>query len=209
MQSCSHCNGQGQVAFQQGFFTIGRSCGHCRGTGNRVSKRCERCGGEGLERVEREIKLRIPAGVDDGMQLQVRGEGEAGSIGAPRGELYVAIHVREHPIFTRDGRDVLSTAEISFSQAALGANCKVPTLSGEHNLKIPAGSQSGTRFRLKGRGVPDLDGRGRGDHYIRVQVRTPVSLDERQREVFERLAEIEELDSEDRGLFDRVKDIFS
>jgi len=206
---CSHCNGQGQVAFQQGFFTIARTCGHCRGTGNRISKLCSGCRGEGRLQVEREIQVRIPAGVDSEMQLRVAGEGEAGAGGGPPGDLYVQIRVKDHPSFTRDDCDIHSTVEISFSQAAIGIEKSVPTLDGEYSLRIPAGTQSGTRFRIKGRGVPALDGRGTGDHYLAVQVRTPISLDAQQRELFERLAEVEGDPTADRGLFDRVKDIFS
>jgi molecular chaperone DnaJ len=209
IESCSHCNGQGQVAFQQGFFTIARTCGHCRGRGKRVVDPCPKCRGEGRLRVERDLKVRIPAGVDDGMQLRLSGEGEAGSLGAPRGDLYVMIHVREHDVFRRVDHDLESTAELTFSQATLGARRTVSTIDGQREIDIPAGTQSGTRFRLRGKGVPALDGRGRGDHYVCVQIRTPESLDPEQRELFERLAEIEGEPTSDRRLFDRVKDIFS
>jgi molecular chaperone DnaJ len=208
-ETCSQCNGQGQVAFQQGFFTIARTCGHCRGTGKRIIKPCPGCRGEGRVRAERDLQVRIPAGVDDGMQLRLAREGEAGSSGGPPGDLYVLIHVREHPVFRRDGRDLHSGLEVTFSQAALGAIRDVPTIEGEHTLTIPAGTQSGTRFRLRGKGVPSLDGRGRGDHYLTVHVLTPEGLDAEQRELFERLSEIEGEPVPDRGLFDRVKDIFS
>lgn len=209
LQRCEPCNGQGQVAFQQGFFTIARTCGHCRGTGKRISKACDGCRGAGRVQVERDLQVRIPAGVDSGMQLRVGGEGEAGAVGGPRGDLYVTINVREHAEFSRDDCDLHSIVEISFSQAALGIAKTVPVLDGEHNLRIPAGTQSGTRLRLRGKGVPSLDGRRRGDHYLTVQVRTPPSLDNEQRELFERLAEVEGDPALDRGLFDRVKDIFS
>jgi molecular chaperone DnaJ len=209
METCSHCNGQGQVAFQQGFFTIARTCGHCRGKGERIVKPCSACRGEGHVRAERDLQVRIPAGVDDGMQLRLAGEGEVGGGGARPGDLYVLIHVREHPVFRREGQDLHCGLEITFSQAALGAIRAVPTIDGEHTLTIPAGTQSGTRFRLKGKGVPALDGRGRGDHYVAVHVRTPEGLDAEQRELFERLSEIEGEPVPDRGLFDRVKDIFS
>jgi molecular chaperone DnaJ len=208
VERCSHCGGQGQVAFQQGFFTIARPCGHCRGTGRRITKPCTSCSGQGRVQTERDLQVRIPPGIDEGMQLRVGGEGEAGSHGGPPGDLYVAVHVREHDRFRREGRDIFSTVDISFSQAALGTTRSVPTLDGDHELEIPAGTQSGTRFRLRGRGVPSVEGRGRGDHYLSVQVRTPESLDTEQRELFERLSEIEGEPVADRGLFDRVKDIF-
>jgi len=209
VESCTHCNGRGQVAFQQGFFTIARTCGHCRGSGKRVVKPCHGCRGEGRLRVERDLQVRIPAGVDDGMQLRLSGEGEAGSPGAPRGDLYVMIHVREHESFRRVDHDLESALEITFSQAALGVSRKVATIEGEREIDVPAGTQSGTRLRLRGLGVPSLDGRGRGDQYVTVHVRTPRSLDAKQRELFERLAEIEGEPTAERGLFDRVKDIFN
>jgi len=208
IETCSQCRGQGQVAFQQGFFTVARTCGHCRGTGKRIVKACEACLGEGRTRAERDIKVRIPAGVDDGMQLRLAGEGEAARGGGPAGDLYVLIHVREHPVFQRDELDLHSTVDLTFSQAALGASRNVPTLDGDQALSIPAGTQSGTRFRLRGKGVPALDGRGRGDHYLTVRVRTPEGLSPEQRELLEHLGEIEGEPTGDRGLFDRVKDIF-
>jgi len=209
LATCAPCGGRGQVAFQQGFFTIARACGQCGGKGKRVTQPCRDCAGQGRSRVDRDITVRIPAGVDDGMQLRVSGEGEAGSAGGPPGDLYVAIHVREHELFTREDADIFSTVGVGFSQAALGTTIVVPTLDGDYRLEIPAGTQSGTRFRLPGRGVPGLEGRGRGDHYLIVQVRTPESLSAEQRELFERLAQLEGESTADRGLFDRVRDIFS
>ena len=208
IETCGNCKGRGQVAFQQGFFTLARPCGHCRGTGSRITKPCDDCSGEGRVRVEREIEIRIPAGIDDGMQLRVSGEGEAGTGGAPPGSLYVAIAVREHTHFRRDEIDLHSIVEITFSQAALGAVLAVPVLDGEHKLQIPGGTQSGTRFRLRGKGVPDVNGRGRGDHYLTVQLHTPETLDGEQRELFESLARLEGEPGSTRGIFDRVKDIF-
>jgi molecular chaperone DnaJ len=208
VETCAHCNGRGQVAFQQGFFTIARACGHCRGAGKRIVKPCPACRGEGRVRAERDLTVRIPAGVDDGMQLRLAGEGEAGSGGGPRGDLYVMIHVREHDLFRREDNDIHSAVDVTFAQAALGATREVPTLEGDYELTIPAGTQSGTRFRLRGRGVPSLDGRGRGDHYVTVRVQTPESLNAEQRGLFQRLSEIEGEPVADRGLFDRVKDIF-
>jgi len=209
VETCSDCKGKGQVAFRQGFFTIARACSSCGGAGKRILKACSECRGEGRVRTERTITLRVPAGVDEGMQMRVAGEGEAGTGGGPPGDLYVVLHVREHPFFQREEQDIFSTIEISFSQAALGTERQVPTLDGEHVLKIPAGTQSGTRFRLRSRGVRVLNGNGRGDHYVSLQVRTPASLSPEQRELFRQLSEVEGDLSEDRGLFDRVKDIFS
>lgn len=209
VENCSHCGGQGQVAFQQGFFTLARTCGHCRGSGQRITEACDECRGEGRVRTERSISVRIPPGVDQGMRLRLAGEGEAGDKGGPPGDLYVVLNVREHPVFRRQELDILSDVAVSFSQAALGAEIEVATLDGDYSLKVPAGTQSGTRFRLKGRGAPSLDGGGRGDQYVAVQLHTPHSLSVEQRELFERLGELEGETPADRGLFERVKDIFS
>ncbi len=143
------------------------------------------------------------------MRLRVSGEGEGGRGGAPPGDLYVVLHVREHEVFQRQDQEILLEAGVSFSQLALGAEIGVPTLDGEHRLTIPAGTQSGTRFRLRGKGVPALHGRGRGDQHVLVQVRTPRKLNPEQRDLLERLAEFDGDETNDRGLFDRVKDIFS
>jgi molecular chaperone DnaJ len=207
--TCSVCRGRGQVAFQQGFFTIARTCSRCNGAGRTISKACPDCRGEGRVRSERTIQVRIPPGVDQGMQLRVSGEGEAGPEGGRPGDLYVVLHVRDHPVFQRRERDLLSTVEISFAQAALGTQIRVATVDGEKDLRVPAGTQSGARIRLRGLGVPSLDGSGRGDHYVAIQVRTPGSLTAEQRELFERLAEIEGRGGRDRGLLDRVKDMLS
>jgi molecular chaperone DnaJ len=209
VETCGQCNGQGQVAFQQGFFTIARTCGPCNGTGRRITRPCPACRGAGLRAVERAVTLRIPAGVDEGVQLRVAGEGEAGSAGGPPGDLYVAIHVREHPAFRREGRDIHSTLPITFAQAALGTERAVATLDGDYALKIPGGTQAGTRFRIRSRGAPGLDGKPRGDHFVTVQVWTPESLTREQRKLFEELVELEDEPAAERGLFDRVKDIFS
>jgi molecular chaperone DnaJ len=209
VETCSHCGGQGQVAFQQGFFTIARPCGSCRGNGKRITDPCQACGGEGRVRAERAIKVRIPAGVDDGVQLRISQEGEAGPAGGAPGDLYVVLHVREHELFRRQDRHVLCDIPISFSMAVLGGEIDVPTLEGGESLKVPAGTQSGSRFRLKGKGVPGLDGRGHGDQYVTLHVHTPTSLTAEQRELIARLAEVEGEIVPERGLFDRVKDIFN
>jgi len=207
--TCPECAGRGQVAFQQGFFTIARTCGRCEGSGRVVRKACTACAGQGRIRQERTIDLRIPAGVGDGTRMRVGGEGEAGDRGAPPGDLYVVLRVRPHEVFRRDDRDILLDVPITFSQAALGVELKVPTLDGEDSLSVPAGTQHGTVFRLRGKGVPSLDGRGRGDQRITVTVRTPERLSADQRALFEKLAEIDGGDvGDDRGLFDRVRDIF-
>jgi molecular chaperone DnaJ len=209
IETCPDCGGRGQVAFQQGLFTIARPCGQCRGSGRRISKACETCGGAGRLRVERTIKVRIPAGVDEGMRLRIGGEGEAGAGGGPPGDLYVVLHLREHPVFRREEHHLLCDVPISFSQAALGAEIEVPTLDGSQTLRVPPGTQSGTRFRVKGKGLPDLNGRGHGDLLVKLHVHTPTSLSGEQRELLERLGELEGEIVPERGLFERVKDIFN
>jgi len=209
IESCSNCSGQGQVAFQQGFFTIARPCGQCGGAGRRITQPCESCHGEGRVREEKTLEVKIPAGVDEGMRMRLSGEGEAGSGGGPPGDLYVELHVREHPVFRREDRDILLDLFVSYSQVALGSVVEVPTLDGEYSLKIPAGTQSGGRFRLRGKGAPGVDNRGRGDQYVSVHVHTPTSLSKEQRQLLEQLAELDGDITAERGLFDRVKDIFN
>jgi molecular chaperone DnaJ len=205
---CGDCGGRGQVAFQQGFFTIARTCGRCNGTGHRITRPCVACQGEGRVQTERELQVRIPPGVDEGMRLRLAGEGERGAQGAPAGDLYVVLHVREHDFLRRDDLDLHCEVPFSFSQAALGTVLQVPTLDGEESLTIPAGTQSGVAFRLKGRGVPTIDGRGRGDLYVTARLRTPTRLSDEQRQVFEELSRLEGEEPEEPGLFDRVKNIF-
>jgi molecular chaperone DnaJ len=208
VSTCTPCGGRGQVAYQQGFFTIARSCGRCRGSGRVIVEPCGACGGEGRLARERTIQVRVPAGVDDGMQLRIQGEGEAPPGGGVPGDLYVALHVRAHERFRRAERDLECDESISFSQAALGTELEVETLDGKETLRVPAGTQSGTRFRLRGRGAPGLDGRGTGDLWVTVHVLTPLSLSPEQRALFQSLAELEGDAVADRTLFDRVKDIF-
>jgi molecular chaperone DnaJ len=207
-ETCSQCNGRGQVAFQQGFFTIARTCGHCSGTGRRIVRPCPGCGGAGRVQAERELQVRIPAGVDTGMRLRLAAEGEPGARSGPPGDLYVVIHVREHEFFQRDDLDLHCELPLSFSQAALGTVRPVPTIDGEESLTIPPGTQSGVTFRLKGRGVPAVEGGRRGDQYVRTRLRTPSRLSDTQRELFEELARLEGEEPEEPGLFDRVKNIF-
>jgi molecular chaperone DnaJ len=203
--SCPDCGGRGQVAFQQGFFTVARPCGRCRGQGRVITRPCTTCSGSGRVRQERTLSVRIPAGVQDGVQLRLSGEGEAGTGEAPPGDLYVVLSVRAHPVFTREDLDLVCEVPISFSQAALGAKVHVPTLDGEEEIDVEAGTQSGTEIRLRGQGVPALTGRGRGDQRIRLLVRTPKRLNREQRELFKQLAEHESDDEP--GLFERVKKI--
>ena len=208
---CTTCAGAGQVRYQQGFFSVSRTCSTCRGTGKVIRNHCRDCRGEG--RVERDkiLEIKIPAGVDTGSRLRITGEGEAGEMGAPRGDLYVIVHVKEHEFFDRREANLYCSLPVSFTQAALGAEVRVPTLDGEETLRIPEGTQSGTTFRIKGRGMPLLTGRGRGDLFVSAAVITPTGLSREQRGLLEELAKLESADGQeqDRGIIDKVKDIFS
>ena len=207
--TCAQCGGRGQVAFQQGFFTVARTCTGCRGTGKQITRPCTTCEGNGVVQNERTLTVRIPPGVDEGVQLRMVGEGEGSRAGGPPGNLYVVVHVREHPVFQREGNDLFCDVPLSFAKAALGAELPVPTLDGEQKLRIPAGTQSGTRFRLKGRGVPELNGPRRGDQYVIVRVHTPRRLNDKQRKLLEELAVFDGEETGDAGLFERVKKIFN
>jgi len=207
-EQCTQCGGSGQVRYQQGFFSVARTCGQCRGTGKIVRTPCETCRGAGRVEREKQMEVKIPAGVETGSRLRLAGEGEAGAQGGPSGDLYVVIHVREHETFERQGNNLYASMPVTFAQAALGAEVSVPTLGGQQNLKVPAGTQTGTVFRLKGHGMPALGGRGRGDLYVSVTVVTPTTLTREQRRLLEQLAEIEEKDLGDKGLLDKVRDIF-
>jgi molecular chaperone DnaJ len=184
-ETCSQCNGAGQVRASHGFFSVTRPCPRCQGTGRVISKPCRRCSGNGQVAATRELSVDVPAGVDTGSRLRVTGEGEAGTGGGPRGDLYIHIEVEPHEFFRRDGPTIFCEVPISFAQAALGATLHVPTLEGGAEVKIPAGTQSGTQFRLRGIGLPDLRGYRQGDQIVVVQVETPTRLSKKQRELLE------------------------
>ncbi len=205
-ETCSTCNGAGQVRYQQGFFAVARTCGACRGTGQLIKSPCENCQGAGRIEREKTLEVRVPAGVETGSRLRIVGEGEAGAQGGPSGDLYVVIIVREHERFERQGSNLYTSVPVSFAQAALGADITVQTLDGEHRLRVPAGTQTGTVFRLKGEGLPVLGGRGRGDVFVSATVVTPTTLTREQRQLLEQLSEVE--DMEEQGLLDKVRNIF-
>lgn len=207
-ESCPTCAGAGQVRYQQGFFSVARTCGNCRGTGRVIKTPCEACEGAGRVEREKSMEVKIPAGVETGSRLRIMGEGEAGAAGGPAGDLYVVIQVTEHEQFERQGSNLYSSVPVTFAQAALGAEITVQTLEGEQQLKVPAGTQTGTVFRLKGNGMPVLGGRGRGDLFVSATVITPTTLTREQRRLLEQLADIEDKDLEDKGLMDKVRDIF-
>jgi len=207
-ENCSTCSGTGQVRYQQGFFSVARTCHVCRGAGRMVKDPCETCNGAGRVEREKQMEVKIPAGVETGSRLRVSGEGESGVQGGAPGDLYVVIHVAEHDQFERQGSNLYEAVPITFAQAALGADIKVKTLDGEEKLKVPTGTQTGTVFRLRGKGMPALGGRGKGDLFVSVTVMTPTSLTREQRKLLEQLAEVESKDLEDKGLVDKVRDIF-
>jgi molecular chaperone DnaJ len=207
-ENCTTCNGTGQVRYQQGFFSVARTCHACRGAGRVVKTPCTQCNGAGRVEREKQMEVKIPAGVETGSRLRVPGEGEAGTNGGAAGDLYVVIHVAEHEQFERQGNNLYEAVPISFTQAALGAELMVNTLDGEEKLKIPMGTQTGTVFRLRGKGMPALGGRGRGDLFVSVTVMTPTSLTREQRKLLEQLADVETTDLSDKKLVDKVRDIF-
>ncbi len=193
-KTCPECQGKGQVRYSQGFFSISRTCNRCRGEGTIVDNPCRECKGQGRVRHIRKISVKVPAGVEDGVRLRVRGEGEAGARKGERGDLYVFIHVASDEFFERQGDDILCEIPITYSVAALGGEVDVPTLSGNVKMKIPPGIQSGKVLRLKGKGSPSMHGYGRGDQLVQIQVEVPVNLTDKQRAL---LKEFDSSKSED------------
>lgn len=212
VQTCQSCAGRGQVGYTQGFFTITRTCPACQGAGQIVRERCPECRGQGRLEREKTIELRIPPGVDTGTRLRVGGEGEPGPNGGPTGDLYVVLEVKDHPFFERRGADLYCTIPLSIAQATLGTELQVPGLNGEERLKIPEGTQSGSVFRIKGKGLADPRGGGKGDLYYHVRVLTPTKLTREQRKLIEQLGaslKVENKPAErDSSIFEKVKDIF-
>ena len=208
--TCRTCGGRGQVRYHQGFFTMARTCPTCQGAGTVIADPCPKCKGEGRILRQKTIDARIPAGVEDGTRIRFTGLGEAGAFGGPAGDLYVVLHVKEHPFFEREGTDLHCVIPISFTQAALGAEIRVPTMEGEHTLKVPEGVQSGTTMRVRGKGVPVLNGHGKGDLFVEVRVQTPTKLNKRQRELLQELEGMTRIENKPqrRTLLGKVKDIF-
>jgi molecular chaperone DnaJ len=208
--TCPECSGRGQVRFQQGFFSVARSCSRCGGTGEIIKDPCPKCKGTGRLARERTMKVQVPAGVEDGTRIRYGEQGEAGINGGPAGDLYVVLHVKEHSFFEREGNNLFCVVPISISQAALGAEIQVPTLHGDSTLKVPEGTQTGARFRIKGKGVPVLNGSGKGDLYVEVQVQTPSKLNKRQRELLQELDFMTKIENKPQkgGILNKVRDIF-
>lgn len=213
-ERCPQCEGAGQIRVQQGFFTLARTCHACGGVGEVVKSPCRDCSGSGLRVKESKLKIKVPAGVDDGQRLKMRGEGEAGSGGGPTGDLYVQIHIDEHPTFQRQEHELICEVPITFSAATLGTEIEVPALEGKLKLKIPAGTPSGKVFRIKNKGIPVLGSnpQRRGDQHVRVYVHVPKNISVEERELLEKLAAIQGTvveDDSDKGFFGKVKDMFS
>ena len=209
--TCRSCGGTGQIRMQRGFLTIASTCPTCSGVGKILTDPCKQCRGEGRVRTEKSLQVSIPAGVDSESHLRISGEGEGGLQGAPPGDLYVVIHVQEHPFFERADDHLVCTVPISVTQAALGAQIQVPTLEAEETLNIPEGTQTGSRFRIRGKGIPHLNGHGRGDLYVYVRVSTPTQLSPEQRQLLEQLDALTKPDNQpaEKTFTQKVKDLFA
>ncbi|HEV3121108.1 MAG TPA: molecular chaperone DnaJ, partial [Isosphaeraceae bacterium] len=208
---CSYCDGRGQVVQSRGFFQVATTCPSCGGEGLRITDPCTTCRGAGRVRAAAHLKVDIPPGVDSGMWLQLRNQGEPGDPGAPRGNLRIQLQVKKHPFFERKGNDLLCQVPISFAQAALGADVEVPTLNGTERMAVPKGTQSSDVMKLKGRGMPDLNGRGRGDELVEVVVETPRHLTPRQEEILRELAELDHdhVSPRRKSFFEKLRDYFT
>jgi len=209
--NCRSCGGRGQVRYQQGFFSMARTCPTCQGAGSVITDPCGKCKGEARVLRQKTIDAKIPAGVEDGTRIRFTGLGEAGAFGGPAGDLYVVLHVKEHPFFEREGNDLHCVIPISLTQAALGTEIRVPTLENEQTLKVPEGIQSGTTMRIRGKGVPVLNGHGKGDLFVEIRVQTPTKISKRQRELLQELEATLHVENKPqrRTLLGKVKDIFS
>jgi len=212
-ETCTRCRGAGQIRMQQGFFTVQQACPTCRGRGSIIPDPCRNCGGSGKEQKQKTLSVKIPAGVDDGDRVRLAGEGEAGQMGAPSGDLYVEVHVKPHPIFTREGHHLYCDVPINFAVAALGGELEVPTLEGKVKLHIPEETQTGKVFRLRGKGMNSLHVKGVGDLFCKVVVETPVKLNKAQKDLLQQFGKLLEHTKEanspkEKSFFSRVKQFF-
>lgn len=209
--TCPACQGRGEQIFSQGFLSVRRTCSHCGGNGQIIKNVCRDCRGEGYKHVNKRLKVTVPAGIADGNRLRVTGEGQPGANGGPNGDLYVFFTVKDHHVFERHENDLHCSVPVNIAQAVLGDEIEVPTLEGPYRLSIPEGIQSGTELRVRGKGVADVNGRGRGDLIVRIVVKIPSKLSKDQRKLFEQLAATLPVNNEphEKGLLDKVKDLFS
>jgi molecular chaperone DnaJ len=210
-ETCHYCGGQGQVVQTQGFFRLQTTCPACGGAGQVIRDKCQKCAGSGRQSKRVKLEVKVPAGVDNGMQLCLRGEGEPGPGGGPRGDLYVDLRVKEHPLFDREGRNLLCQIPVTYTQLCLGAEIEIPLLRGRHNLEIPAGTQPDEAFRLTGKGLPDPHGGPRGDLFVHLHLEVPRKLDERQEDLLRELAEQEKtnVSAHRKSFFEKLKDYFT
>lgn len=214
-EACHHCHGTGQLSVEQntafGRIVNRRVCHHCSGTGKLIKDKCNTCKGTGKVKKTKKIHIKIPAGVDEGQQIRVSGQGEPGINGGPAGDLYVVFHISPHEFFIRDGDNIHCEVPVTFAQAALGDELEVPTLHGRVKLKIPAGTQTGKEFRLRGKGIPNVRGYGQGDQYIKIRVITPTKLTTKQKQLLREFAEIsgqENIDEQHDSFFSKMKRAF-
>lgn len=209
-QTCSHCGGSGQVKTTQrtpfGMFSSTGVCPECKGSGKIIKEPCPDCSGSGKTRTTKRLKVKIPKGIDNGQTITLRGEGEAGELGAPSGDLYLTVRVAAHKFFTRRGYDVYCEVPVSFSDAALGATLRVPTLDGDVEYNVPEGTQSETVFKFRGKGIPYLQAKGRGDQFVKIKVKTPKGLSAKQKELFRQLDEIDK--KEKKSFSEKFKERF-
>ncbi len=210
MITCSVCSGRGEVLYQQSFLAIRKTCPSCSGRGKVIRQICTQCRGEGFHRVEKKLKVNIPAGVDNGTRLRLSNEGNPGPAGSVPGDLYVVIKVAEHPVFERRETDLHCTLPVNVAQAVLGADITIETFDGPQSIKIPEGTQAGSQFRLRNLGVPQLNSRARGDIYVHVDVQVPKKLSREQRRLFEQLQDVLPVENapHEKSVFERVRDFF-
>lgn len=213
-ESCSHCKGTGQLSVEQntpfGRIVNRRVCHHCQGTGKLIKEKCRTCHGAGKVKRQKKIHIKVPAGIDEGQQIRLAGQGEPGENGGPPGDLFVVFHIQPHEFFERDGDDVYCDVPLTFAQAALGDEIEVPTLHGKVKLKIPAGTQTGTKFRLRDKGITNVRGYGRGDQHVNIRILTPRNLNEKQKDLLREFAEVsgENPDEQHENFFSKMKRAF-
>ena len=207
--TCSTCGGRGQVQRSQGFFTMATPCPACRGAGTRIESPCSTCRGSGRTSDKSDVTIQVPPGIEDGMRIRVSDGGDAGEPGAPRGDLYCILREREHKVFQRNGPDVITEVPFTFGQLALGDKVEIPTLRGRVEMTIPAGTPTGKVLRLRGQGLPILEGQGRGDQFVRVFVEVPRKLSDRQKELLQEFEEIQQERSGSKSFFEKVIDYFN